>query len=97
MRASTSGYLAAIIIGFCLLGTTIWSPSVWALDIHQAKSQGLVGERLDGYLGIVKSSAGVKSLVDKVNKGRRDYYKDIAKRNGTSQNVVEALAGKKVS
>ena len=95
MRSSTSGTIAAIIIGFFVLSITTWSESAWALDLQQAKSQGLVGERLDGYLGIVKPAAGVQSLLDKINSGRRDYYRDIAKRNGTSQDVVEALAGKK--
>ncbi len=95
MRFSVSNLVSTIILGLVLMGLSGWSQSVWALDLQQAKSQGLVGERLDGYLGIVKPSDRVQALVKKINLGRREHYKRIAQQTGTSRDVVEVLAGKK--
>lgn len=66
-----------------------------AMDLQEAKSKGLVGEKLDGYLGVVKSSPEVSRLVEDVNEGRKKYYKDIAARNKISLEAVEKLAGEK--
>ncbi len=74
-----------------------WSGPTWAISLQDAKAQGLVGEQANGYLGVVKSgvSAEVKALVNDINAKRKNEYKDIARRNKTDLNVVEALAGKK--
>jgi uncharacterized protein YdbL (DUF1318 family) len=69
-----------------------------ALGLDEAKARGLVGERPDGYLGIVEpASAGaqVRELVESVNARRRDEYQRIAEANGVSLDVVRQLAGKK--
>ena len=65
--------------------------------MHDAKSQGLIGEQLNGYLGIVTSSPSskVKALVDKTNAERKALYKSIASRNSLKLEDVESLAGKK--
>jgi len=78
-----------------LAGMMGLSSPVMALDLQTAKAQGLVGEMQTGYLGAVKSSADVNALVSKVNNARKQHYKKIAKRNNTSLDVVEVLAGKK--
>ncbi|MEO5336454.1 MAG: YdbL family protein [Magnetospirillum sp. WYHS-4] len=66
----------------------------FAQSLGDAKSQGLVGERPDGYVGAVKSlPSSVKSLVDDVNAQRRANYEDIARRQNTSRSAVEAVAG----
>jgi len=74
-----------------------WSGSTWAISLQEAKAQGLVGEQANGYLGLVKAgaSAEVKALVNDINAKRKKEYQDIARRNKTDLNVVEALAGKK--
>ena len=73
----------------------ICSP-VFALSLDEAKSQGLVGEKPNGYLGIVAgSNPDVQGLVTDVNQKRRQAYEDIAKRNRTQLDAVEALAGQK--
>jgi uncharacterized protein YdbL (DUF1318 family) len=71
--------------------------AVSAASLEQAKAQGLVGERANGYLGVVAGNAppDVKALVADVNQKRRQEYQAIAQRNNTSLNAVEALAGKK--
>ena len=71
--------------------------SSWAIDLQAAKSQGLVGEQPNGYLGSVKGKPGkdVAALVEKINAARKTEYTKIAKRNDTQLGVVERLAGKK--
>ena len=71
--------------------------SAFAADLDQAKSSGLVGERADGYLGLVNESASadVRSMVADVNAKRRSEYQRIAANNDLDLAQVEALAGKK--
>lgn len=71
--------------------------SAFAADLDQAKSRGLVGERADGYLGLVDESApaDVRSMVADVNAKRRSEYQRIAANNDLELAQVEALAGKK--
>ena len=72
-----------------------WVSVSWALGLQEAKSQGLVGEQDNGYLGAVKGGGSdVKALIDDINAKRKQTYQDIAKRNNTSLDAVEALAGK---
>lgn len=68
------------------------------LDLDAAKSQGLVGEKVDGYVGIVVAdpTAPVAALVKNVNTKRRSAYEAIAKKNGTAVDAVAALAGAKL-
>lgn len=66
-------------------------------DLDQAKRDGLVGERADGYLGLVVTSApdDVVKLIADVNARRKTRYLSIAERNGITLEQVQALAGKK--
>lgn len=66
--------------------------------LGDAKTLGLVGERADGYVGLVdpNAPAEVKSLVEDVNKRRAHQYEGIAKKNGTNATAVAALAGAKL-
>lgn len=68
-----------------------------AMTVETAKSQGLVGERLDGMLGIVAPpTAELKDMVDQINAERTEKYKRIAEKRGTSVDAVQAYAGKKL-
>jgi uncharacterized protein len=71
--------------------------SVHAMDLNQAKSAGLVGETLEGYVGLVSESAPseVVALVEDVNARRRAEYQRIAKQNQIDLADVEAMAAKK--
>ena len=73
------------------------SVAAFAADINTAKNQGLIGERADGYLGVVDQSAAsdVKALVREINGKRRTEYERIAKANDISRQEVESLGGKK--
>lgn len=71
--------------------------AAFAADLTQAKRDGLVGERADGLLGLVVSSApsDVVALVEGVNKKRLAEYRRIAQANNITIEQVQALAGKK--
>ncbi len=52
---------------------------------QSARSEGLVGEKTDGYLGFVTPpSAAVKALVDDINIKRKAKYTDEAMANGAT-------------
>jgi len=63
--------------------------NAWAIDIHDAKDQGLVGESRSGYLAAVNSSpsAEVNSLIADVNKKRRTQFEKTAQK--TSATVAQ--------
>lgn len=67
----------------------------FALDLQDAKSQGLVGEQLNGYLGIVKDAPGVQALVNDVNQRRKAKYQELATKNNIDLATVAKLAGNK--
>jgi uncharacterized protein YdbL (DUF1318 family) len=66
-------------------------------DLDDAKRTGSVGERADGYLGLVQTEApvDVEALVKEINNKRRVRYQKIAAANDLTLDQVEALAGKK--
>jgi len=67
----------------------------FALDLREAKEQGLVGETESGYLAAVTSSAAVNALVENINAQRKAEYARIAKQNGIAVSDVEKLAARK--
>lgn len=74
----------------------VFSSSLWALELHDAKEQGLVGETLEGYIAPVGSvTLEITALVDSINTQRKAEYQRIATKNGIAVSDVEALAGKK--
>jgi uncharacterized protein YdbL (DUF1318 family) len=91
-RSSTAA-ACAVLLAFVSLA----APAS-ALDLETARSQGLVGEQVDGYIGAVSPnpSAEVRTLVAEVNGKRRASYQEIATRNGTGVAAVAALAAQKL-
>ena len=77
----------------------LWSAGLgpaFALSLDEAKSKGLVGEKANGYLGVVKpGSQESQSLTNEVNQKRREAYQDIAARTKAQLETVETLAGEK--
>jgi uncharacterized protein YdbL (DUF1318 family) len=69
--------------------------SAFAINLQDAKQQGLVGEMPSGYLGAVSSKSEVTALVKEVNQKRKTVYIKIAKKNKLSLAKVAILAGKK--
>lgn len=79
-----------------LAGVMLFAHAAYAMDLDAAKSQGLVGEKRDGYLGLVVSgNAEAGALVEGINAKRREEYNRIAAQNGQPLNVVEKLAASK--
>ena len=60
-----------------------------------AKAAGLLGEKPDGYLGVVRSANNAEEIASQINQARRAEYHRVAKQNGISVSDVEAIAGKK--
>jgi hypothetical protein len=69
-----------------------------ALSLDDAKSQGLVGERSTGYLGIVTGSpsAEVKQMVNDINAKRRSLYQQKAQKAGVSAEIMELRTGERL-
>jgi len=67
-----------------------------ALTLEEAKTKGLVGEKSNGYLGVVVAgNAEAQALASDVNQKRREAYQEIASREKANLKAVETLAGEK--
>jgi len=79
----------------------IAAQSAWAIDIHSAKNEGLVGEANTGYLASVNSapSSDVRALIAEVNAKREAEFKKAAQKTSTTlpqiQNRFYEIAVKK--
>ena len=75
---------AAILLIFAFQGA-------WAIDIHTAKDQGLVGEATTGYLAAVKTpaSAEVEALITEVNGKRKAQFEKAAANAGATMEQVQ--------
>ena len=69
---------------------------VYAIELQDAKSQGLVGEAPSGYLEAVTApSAEIQALITSINSQRKAKYQEIATENKTTLQTIEQLAGQK--
>ncbi len=69
----------------------------FAIDLDEARSSGVVGERPDGLVGAVTpdANAEIRALVDNINKARLDAYRQLAQKEGTPLEAVQAVAGER--
>jgi len=86
----------ALVAGAALLPTLRIAAA--AEDLDEARSAGYVGERPDGYIGLVDPSAPAwaKQLVTKINAERKARYQELAASNGTSLEAVQVVAAEKI-
>lgn len=85
---------AAAVIG---LGCTLAAASpALALDLDQARAEGLVGERFDGLIAAVKSGGEVDALVARINAQRMEEYRRIAQQRGVPVTEVQKLVGQQL-
>jgi hypothetical protein len=91
-RASTGLFAALFALAFALPAAAL--PDA----LEKARSQGLIGEQADGYLGLVSGSAPeeIKKQVDAVNSGRRAKYAELAAARGVDVATFAAITGKKL-
>lgn len=92
MIRQTTHYIAKFLL---VTAGLLFATAALAIELDTAKKQGLVGERADGYLGVVVESPSdaVVALVEEVNGKRRQAYEQIARNNGIDIADVEARAG----
>ena len=85
-------------IGALLLALCLSALPAAAQSLDQAKAEGQVGERIDGYVGVVDANApgSVRAMVDQVNAERQAKYAEIAAERGTSVQAVAQIAGQKL-
>lgn len=83
---------------FSLLLSLVASNLALALTLDEAKSQGLVGEKVDGYIAavIANPNAEVRELVKVTNDGRRKVYAELAQRNGITVEAVGIVSAEKL-
>ena len=72
------------------IGLFLLLQNAWAIDIHTAKDQGLVGEANTGYLAAVKkpANAEVEALIRDVNAKRKAKFGATASSTGTTLQQV---------
>jgi hypothetical protein len=82
------------VIGVMLLAAAPVDPA-WAQSSRDLKNTGMVGETVNGYLGVVDAGAGadLKAQVEELNGQRRASYQDTAGKTGQSLGDVELVAG----
>ncbi len=87
-------FIKLLIIFSVSAGMLSFSATSFASELTTPKANGVIGERFDGYLGIVKSAPdNIKALVKSVNNKRKARYKEIAKKRQQPLNKVELIAG----
>ncbi|EEL1656906.1 YdbL family protein [Salmonella enterica] len=79
-----------------VLTLSLLTPSVWALTLDEARTQGRVGETLNGYLVALKNDAETQKLVLDINHARRASYQQLADSNHLPVDEVAKMAGQKL-
>ncbi|EAW1720444.1 DUF1318 domain-containing protein [Salmonella enterica subsp. indica] len=79
-----------------VLTLSLLTPSVWALTLDEARTQGRIGETLNGYLVALKNDADTQKLVLDINRARRASYQQLADSNHLPVDEVAKMAGQKL-
>lgn len=68
----------------------------FTIDLKKMQRDGLVGEKPDGYIGIVPSSVSpiIKTAVQNINQQRLKNYQAIAEQNKEAFTAIQALGAK---
>lgn len=64
-------------------------------ELPAMKEQGMLGEKQNGYLGVVNDRNNASTIADLINDARRSEYTRIAEQNNIAVSDVEAMAGKR--
>ena len=91
---NTSLFQAKTVTTLMLWLSLLFVPAAFAQSLDEAKASGLIGEKRDGYIGLVQSSAppAVVQLIADVNRQRQERYQQIARENGIAVDQVAQLA-----
>ena len=84
--------IAASVLALGVAGAALAHTGAQKALIDQAKSQGVVGEQADGYVGFrtASSDPALRAAVDATNAGRRQAYARSASEAGTTADVAGA-------
>lgn len=82
--------------GALLIAGIFVTSQAFAMDLAQARSSGAVGEKLDGYVAVVKSSPDAQTLVSDVNARRKAEYARISGENKQPADIVAKLAAEQI-
>lgn len=82
----------------CLLLLGLLTSPALAASLDEAKAQGLVGERIDGFVGVVPADAPaeIENLVERINAERRRKYEELAAQRDIPVEAVAQIAGEKL-
>jgi uncharacterized protein YdbL (DUF1318 family) len=86
--------LAIALVSLCFVALPATAQS-----LDQAKAAGLVGEKADGFVGVVAADAPaeVRAMVDRINAERRAKYAEIAGKQNAPIDAVAKIAGQKLT
>jgi uncharacterized protein YdbL (DUF1318 family) len=88
----------AVVLAVPAASNAIFATPAAAETLDGARTKGLVGERPDGYVGIVSGNAGaeIQTLVQNINEQRRAKYEQIAKQKGVPVEQIGAITAEKI-
>lgn len=79
-----------------LLAVGFFSATAQALTLDEARTQGRVGETLNGYVAPISQDKETLALVERINKARTESYQQLADRNNIAVDDVARMAGQKL-
>jgi uncharacterized protein YdbL (DUF1318 family) len=92
MEARMKSRIFTIILALALLAA---APAL-ALDLHAARDAGIIGEKADGYVAVLKKSADADALARDVNAKRKAEYARISQENKQPVGIVAKLAAQQI-
>lgn len=78
------------------LTATLMAGQAFALTLDQARNSGIVGEKVDGYVGVVTPSAEAQAVANEVNARRKAEYEKISRQNKQPVSVVGKIAAETI-
>ncbi len=82
-----------LLIAVALVALATGAPAQEAGVVAQARAAGLIGERFDGYIGVVITpSAALRTQVAAINIKRRSLFSNLAARRGVGAQDVGVTA-----
>lgn len=91
--------MGLLVTGFAVASSAFMRPAIaQGAAIDAAKDVGIVGEQIDGYLGIVEPGAVDASLrrrVNEINARRTAAYDELAESSGATRAQVARVTGEK--
>ena len=84
-----------IIFKSLIIVSFLFSSIAFAIDLDEAKQKGLIGEKDNGYLGMVIMQEDAQILINDINAKRKALYVELAAKNGITLQQLEKLASEK--